>query len=308
MHQPVLLDAVIELMAVKRGGSYIDGTVGAGGHSREILRRIGTEGRLLGIDRDAGALAEMRKRWAGKAPGNVVLEYGNFADMVAIAQRNKMQAVDGILLDIGFSSDQVDAAERGFSFMREGPLDMRMDRSQSLTAADMVNQTEEHTLAWMIRQYGEEPAAVRIARAIVRERCRAPIRTTTQLASIVETAKGGRRGGIHPATQTFQALRIAVNGELESLERGLESALPLLVVGGRLAVITFHSLEDRIVKNFFMRHAGRWESLQEGGQRWVGDRPAVKRITRKPRTASPEEIERNPRARSAKLRVIERAE
>ena len=308
MHQPVLLDAVIELMAVKRGGSYIDGTVGAGGHSREILRRIGTEGRLLGIDRDAGALAEIRKRWAGKAPGNVVLEYGNFADMVAIAQRNKMQAVDGILLDIGFSSDQVDAAERGFSFMREGPLDMRMDRSQSLTAADMVNQTEEHTLAWMIRQYGEEPAAVRIARAIVRERCRAPIRTTTQLASIVETAKGGRRGGIHPATQTFQALRIAVNGELESLERGLESALPLLVVGGRLAVITFHSLEDRIVKNFFMRHAGRWESLQEGGQHWVGERPAVKRITRKPRTASPEEIERNPRARSAKLRVIERAE
>lgn len=308
MHQPVLLEAVIDLMAVKHGGAYIDGTVGAGGHSREILNRIGTEGRLLGIDRDAGALAEVRKGWAGKAPRNVVLEHGNFADMVAIAQRNKMQAVDGILLDIGFSSDQVDAAERGFSFMREGPLDMRMDRSQSLTAADMVNQTEEHTLAWMIRKYGEEPAAARIARAIVRERCRAPILTTMQLASIVETAKGGRRSGIHPATQTFQALRIAVNGELESLERGLESALPLLAVGGRLAVITFHSLEDRIVKNFFMQHAGRWESLQEGGRRWVGERPAVKRITRKPRTASPEEIEQNPRARSAKLRVIERAE
>lgn len=308
MHQPVLLEAVIELMDVKRGGAYVDGTVGAGGHSEELLKRIGSEGKLLGIDRDAGALAEIRKRWAGKAPGNMVLEHGNFADMMAIAQRNGMQAVNGILLDVGFSSDQVDAAERGFSFMREGPLDMRMDRSQSLTAADLVNQTDESTLAWMIRKYGEEPAAGRIARAIVRERCLAPIRTTTQLASIIETAKDGRRGGLHPATQTFQALRIAVNGELEALERGLEAALPLLAVGGRLAVITFHSLEDRIVKNFFMRHAGRWESLQEGGRRWVGERPVVKRITRKPRTASPEEIEQNPRARSAKLRVIERAE
>ena len=308
MHQPVLLNDVIELMNIKPGGAYIDGTIGAGGHSEEILRRTGAEGRLLGIDRDADALAEICRKWTGKVPGHWVLEHGNFADMVAMAQRNEISAVDGILLDVGFSSDQVDAAARGFSFMREGPLDMRMDRSQSLTAEELVNGSGESELAGMIRKYGEEPAAGRIARAIVRERRVNSLRTTTQLAAVVETAKGGRRGGLHPATQTFQALRIVVNDELGSLARGLEGALSLLAAGGRLAVITFHSLEDRLVKQFFVQHAGRWESLQEGGRRWVGEHPAVKRITRKPHTASPEEIETNPRARSAKLRVIERVE
>ena len=214
--------------------------------------------------------------------------------------------VDGVLLDLGFSSDQMDDAARGFSFQAEGPLDMRLDRSEPRTAADLVNGMEESELADVIFELGEERDARRIARAIVAERVRSPIRTTRRLADVVAAAKRGPRGKIHPATQTFQALRIAVNRELESLDRGLEGALALVKPGGRVGVISFHSLEDRRVKRFFAEHAGRWESLEQGGERWVGAEPQVKLVTRKPVTASEDEIRANPRARSAKLRVAER--
>ena len=231
---------------------------------------------------------------------------GNFADMVALAETNGLQEVDGILLDLGVSSDQLDTPERGFSFRADGPLDMRMDATQRTSAARLVNTLAEQDLAELLWRLGEEPAARRVARAIVSERERAPIETTARLAALVARVKHGRQGRTDPATRVFQALRIAVNDELDSLTRGLDAALRLLKRGGRMAVISFHSLEDREVKNFFRRHAGRWEAQQAGGQAWVGERPAVGLVARKPVTPSVEECEQNPRARSAKLRVAQR--
>jgi len=226
--------------------------------------------------------------------------------MIAIAASRNIEGVDGVVLDLGMSSDQVDTPERGFSFLHEGPLDMRMDRSRGPTACDLINSLDEPALADILWRLGEEQASRRIARAIVSERQGRPITTTAQLAEIVSRAKGGRFGKIHPATKTFQALRMAVNHELESLQRGLDGALTLVKVGGRIGVISFHSIEDRIVKQTFARHVGRWESLQAGGREWVGEKPAAKWITRKPVTASEMELQENPRARSAKLRVVER--
>jgi 16S rRNA (cytosine1402-N4)-methyltransferase len=216
--------------------------------------------------------------------------------------------VDGILLDIGLSSNQLDDPERGFSFMRDGPLDMRMNRGKARTAADLLNTLDEVDLVTLLRKYGEEPRARAIARRVVARRQETPFTRTTQLADLVMGVYGGRRGRIHPATQTFQALRIAVNGELEALERGLEAGLGLLSPGGRLVVISFHSLEDRIVKHFFAEHQGHWESLAEGGRTWVGSMPQVEVLTRRPVMASEEECLVNPRARSAKLRAAERKE
>ena len=305
MHQPVLLKEVIELMGVKPGGRYIDGTVGAGGHASAIMEKAGFGGQLLGIDRDAAALARTAEKLSKWGSG-CVLEQGDFADMIAMAERHDLKDVDGVLLDLGMSSDQVDSPERGFSFLQDGPLDMRMDLSQELTAAKLVNEIGEPALADLLWRLGEEAASRRIAKRICEERARRPIETTAQLAEIVSEAMGGRRGRIHPATRTFQALRMAVNSELESLERGLDAALNLVAPGGRVAVISFHSLEDRVVKQKFVGHAGRWESLPAGGRHWVGERPAVRRITRKPVTASDGELAENPRARSAKLRVVER--
>lgn len=307
MHQPVLLKEVVELMGIKVGGRYIDGTVGAGGHAGAILEQAGFGGRLLGIDRDAAALARTAERLAMWGSG-CMLEQGNFADMIALAERHDLKDVDGILLDLGMSSDQVDSPERGFSFLQDGPLDMRMDFTQELTAATLVNEMEERALAELLWRLGEEPASRRISKRLCEERARGRIETTARLAEIVSQAKGGRRGRIHPATQTFQALRMAVNGELESLEKGLEAALTLVALGGRVAIISFHSLEDRIVKHGFARHVGRWESLPAGGRRWVGDRPVAHWITRKPVMASEKELMENPRARSAKLRVVERVD
>lgn len=305
MHRPVLLDEVIELMGIKPGGRYIDGTVGVGGHAGAILEKAGFGGRLFGIDRDAAALARTAERLATWGSG-CALEQGDFADMIAMAERHDLKDVDGVLLDLGMSSDQVDSPERGFSFLQDGPLDMRMDFTQDLTAAKLVNETEERALAELLWRLGEEPASRRIAKMICEERARRRIETTGQLAEIVSQAKGGRRGRIHPATKTFQALRMAVNSELESLEKGLEAALTLVAPGGRVAVISFHSLEDRVVKHGFARHVGKWESLAAGGRRWVGDRPVARWITRKPVMASEKELAENPRARSAKLRVVER--
>lgn len=307
MHQSVLLDAVLEYLAPRPGGVYVDGTLGSGGHAVALLARAGGAARLLGVDRDAAALERARVRLAPYGD-RCCLVQGNFADMASLAAGQGLAAVDGIVLDLGVSSDQLAAAERGFSFQTDGPLDMRMDARQPLTAADLVRTLTEADLADVLWTLGEEPQSRRIARAVVRARAQAPIVTTGALAALVSAALGGRREKRHPATRTFQALRLAVNEELESLERGLAAALGLLREGGRLAVITFHSLEDRIVKQSLRRHAGRWVALPAGGEVWEGAEPAVRLLTRKPVLPSPEEVAQNPRARSAKLRAAVRAE
>lgn len=306
-HVPVLLNEVLDHLVIKKGGTYIDGTVGSGNHALAILEKTGPGGFLLGIDRDEEALACARSRLADRAE-QCFLAQGNFAEMADIARHSDIGRVNGVLLDLGVSSEQLDVPERGFSFMREGPLDMRMDRSQRKTAEDLVNSLSEVELFNLLRDLGEDPMAKHIARIIVRERQRVPITTTIQLAELVKKATGGRRMRVHPATRTFQALRIAVNNELDLLQKGLSAGLSILAARGRMAVISFQSLEDRLVKNFFVQHAGKWESLHGGGRRWRVEEPAVSLVNRKVITPSKEEIERNPRARSAKLRVAERVE
>ncbi|MCZ7591472.1 MAG: 16S rRNA (cytosine(1402)-N(4))-methyltransferase RsmH [Kiritimatiellae bacterium] len=304
MHEPVLLEEVLVGLAVKPGGHYIDGTLGGGGHARAILEQAGPKGRLLGIDRDPHALALAQARLADLP--NATLARGNFSEMKTLAQQHGLGGVDGVLLDIGVSSMQLDTPERGFSFQADAPLDMRMDPDIPRSAADWANQISESDLADVLWRFGEERASRRIARFIVEARQRAPIRTTSELAELVVRAKGGQRGRIHPATQTFQALRVAVNNELGALEEGIESALSLLKSGGRLAVISFHSLEDRIVKQRMAAHVGRRESLEAGGERWIVSPPRVKWIVKTPAMAGETEMKRNPRARSARLRVVER--
>jgi len=305
MHVPVLLNETLDLLVTNPAGTYIDGTLGRGGHAEAILKRLLPEGRLIGLDRDAEAIeqtAEILKPFEKQ----VQRIHGNFADMKTLCKSIGVTEADGVLLDLGVSSPQLDVAERGFSFNRDGPLDMRMDRTQGRSAADLVNEDDEKTLADLIYRLGEERDSRRIARAIIQERKQRRIERTLDLAEIVEKAKGGRRGSIHPATKTFQALRMAVNAELENLSAGLDAGLSILREGGRMAVITFHSLEDRIVKEFFKRHTVRRESLQQGGEREVYEKPAVRLLTRKPLAAAKEELDKNPRSRSAKLRAAER--
>lgn len=305
MHKPVLLKETVDSLAVKPGGVYIDGTLGRAGHAREILARAGTGASLVGIDRDTQALTESAERLE-KVPGvSLTLVHGCHGSIAQIVRAEGIDAVDGILLDLGVSSPQLDESDRGFSFRADGPLDMRMDRSRGETAADLVATRSEDELAGILRTLGEEPNARRIAKAIVRARTAARVATTAQLAELVEKTVG-RSGAHHPATRTFQALRMAVNDELSELERALEGGLGLLKPGGRMAVITFESLTDRMVKRFFAAHAGKMVSLQQGGERWEGDLPKVRLVTRHAVTASEEEIAENPRARSAKLRTIER--
>lgn len=306
VHVPVLLEEVVAHVVTSTEGWYVDGTVGAGGHAAAILAAAGLDARLLGLDRDEEALKLAR---AALAPfgERVVLEKANFADVAEVAARHGVAAVRGILLDLGVSALQLERAERGFSFQHNGPLDMRMDARQGPTAAEWLQRLPEAELAEILRRYGEEPHSRAIARAIVRARERGECPATTrELAELVARVKGRRRGRIHPATQTFQALRIAVNGELEALQRALSAAWSLLAPGGRLAVISFHSLEDRIVKEFMAAHEGRWESLPQGGRRWMGLRPRGRRIPRRPIRPTEQEVARNPRARSAKLRILER--
>ncbi|MCW5850929.1 MAG: 16S rRNA (cytosine(1402)-N(4))-methyltransferase RsmH [Anaerolineae bacterium] len=287
-HIPVLLEAVLRLLQPRANGTYIDATLGAGGHAEALLQASGPQGRLLGLDQDTTALHIARTRLAVYGD-RADLVHANFRDLSRVAQAQGWTAADGILLDLGLSSMQLDQAERGFAFSHEAPLDMRMDTSQGQSAADLVNLLPERELADLIYEYGEEPASRRIARAIVAAR---PLETTTQLAQVVARVAGGKGyWRIHPATRTFQALRIAVNDELGALKAVLPQAVSLLKPGGRLAVISFHSLEDRIVKQF-MRDPTQQATL------------AV--ITRKPMTADEAEIARNSRARSAKLRVAER--
>lgn len=305
MHVSVLLNEVLELLAVPPGGVFIDGTLGFAGHSAAILREAGPTGRLLGIDKDRESLIAAGRTLEG-VDGEKTLVHGAHGDIGRIAEENGFTEVDGILLDLGVSSWQLDCAERGFSFMRDGKLSMQMDGSAEFgSAADLLANSDDDELTKIFRQYGEEPRARRIARAIVKARERAPIETTLQLAQIVSRAVG-RSGPKHPATRVFQALRMKVNSELEELEQALEDGLKLLKPGGRMAVISFESLSDRIVKRHFVSHAGKWISLQQGGERWEGKTPSVIRITRKPVEAGESELRSNPRSRSARLRVVER--
>jgi 16S rRNA (cytosine1402-N4)-methyltransferase len=305
MHQAVLLTEVMTWLRPRPGGVFVDGTLGGGGHTGAIAEAVGPTGRVMAMDQDAGALDRARRN-LGERVTQCTLVQGSFARMDEVAPAHGFAKVDGVLLDIGISSDQLDDPERGFSFMREGPLDMRMDLSRPVTAADLLNTLDETALVDLFRRYGEEPRARAIAGRVVRQRMTEPFRSTRKFADLVEAVYGGRRGRIHPATLVFQALRIAVNGELEALERGLEAGLRILAPGGRMAVISFHSLEDRLVKRFFVEHQGRFESLPEGGANWVGTLPQMKILTRKPVMATDEECRENPRARSAKLRVAER--
>lgn len=306
-HLTVLLDETVEALAVREGGSYIDGTLGGGGHAAAILARAGEHGRLLGIDRDAHALVRAGERLAS-VPGTKVLAHGAHGELEELAQANGFAAVDGILLDTGVSSDQLDTPERGFSFRLDGPLDMRMDGERGESAAELLVRLSESELTELLWRLGEEPRARRIARAIVAEQSKEPITGTLRLARIVEAAVGGRGGARHPATRVFQALRMEVNQELEELKRALEAGIRLLVEGGRLAVITFESLSDRVVKQCFTAHVGRWVALQEGGECREGLEPAVEWIVKRPVQAGAVEVANNARARTAKLRVVRRGE
>jgi 16S rRNA (cytosine1402-N4)-methyltransferase len=335
-HEPVLLGEVLEWLRPQQGGIFVDCTLGLGGHAEAILN-ASPEAKVIGIDRDRQALSLARERLS-IFENRFQTVHGSFADLAEALNRAGVAEVRGVLADLGVSSLQLDRGERGFSFASEAPLDMRMDQSEGDTAADLVNQLEERELADLIFEYGEERGARKIARAIARERERNPITTTGQLADIVVRAlKIPGRWRIHPATRTFQALRIALNRELESLESFIPQAVEALASGGRLAIISFHSLEDRIVKHSFQRESGRCicsspirggkaadhhrakmrlESIRQatGSDNDVnrvvcdacGARNLVRVLTRKPLRPGEREVEHNPRSRSALLRVCEK--
>lgn len=300
-HIPVLYHEVLDLLQPQSNGRYIDGTVGAGGHTAGILEASAPDGRVLALDRDPNAIAYAQQRLADDGD-RVTFVHANYADMGQLAPAHGFDTVDGILLDLGLSSRQLDAAARGFSFMQEGPLDMRFDPTQGKTAADLINNLSETELADIFWRYGEVRGSRRLAKAIVANR---PFTTTTELAQLIAAHSRSRRR-IHPATLVFQALRIAVNDELKSVETGVMAAIDLLKPGGRLAVISFHSLEDRFVKRTFRRLSRTYEKAPElpTGRRPLD--PTVRLITRKPVQASEEEVAENPRSRSARLRVAEK--
>jgi 16S rRNA (cytosine1402-N4)-methyltransferase len=291
-HTAVLMDEAMTLLDPQRGGTYIDGTLGGGGHAAAVLARAPESSRLIGIELDPAAIAAADAVLMPYAPRYTIVR-GNFADMTGICRRAGIDGVAGILLDIGVSSHQLDTPERGFSFKYPAALDMRLDPDGPMDAAHIVNTYSEADLADVIFQYGEERASRRIAKMIVAQRKSAPITTTTELADLVAHALGGKRGKIHPATRTFQALRIAVNGELDVLKEVIPAALDLLAPGGRLVIISFHSLEDRIVKHAFR------DARSQGLMR------RYRLVTKHPLTASDAELARNPRSRSAKMRAIE---
>jgi 16S rRNA (cytosine1402-N4)-methyltransferase len=303
-HTPVLLTQVIDGLALRPCAICIDATLGGGGHAEAILGAIGSQGRLLGLDADPEALARAQTRLARFA-GQTALVQANFRDIGAVANANGFTAVDAILMDLGISSYQLGEAERGFSFTASGPLDMRMDPHLELTANEIVNTWPQDELADIIYRYGEEPRSRRIARAIVAAR---PLRTTAELAEVIVNAVSGwnNRSRIHPATRSFQALRIAVNDELGALEKALPQALALLVSGGRLAVITFHSLEDRPVKRFMQREARDCLCPPDLPACRCGHKAQFRIKTRKPIQPDEGEVAANPRSRSAKLRIAER--
>ncbi len=307
-HQPVLVDEVVDGLALLEDGWYVDGTYGRGGHSSEILARLGRHGRLLALDKDPEAVADGRRRLGGDP--RVTIEHAGFEDLrEAVAPWLGSRDLSGVLLDLGVSSPQLDTARRGFSFAEDGPLDMRMDTTTGQTAAAWLAAVDEAALVRALRDYGEEPRARRIAAAVVRERTTAALTGTAQLARVVSNAApapAGRPGSrIHPATRVFQALRIVVNDELGALERGLRASVELLAFRGRLLVISFHSLEDRIVKRFIAREA-RGDPAYAGLPQIPPEaRPRLRRVGRLIRP-SDAELSQNRRARSARLRIAER--
>lgn len=304
-HLPVMPAEVVRYLGCRPGGTYVDGTLGGGGHTVEILKVIGPEGKVIAMDRDADAIAEAKKVLRAYS-GRVTILKENFKDIKALLSGCGIDRVDGILLDLGVSSYQLETPARGFSFRFDARLDMRMDRAQGLTAHELVNTLDVAGLERIFRTYGEERYARRIARAIERERRKKPVETTGELKSIVVGAVPRRPARIHPATKVFQALRIAVNDELENLKAGLTESVDVLGRGGRMVVISFHSLEDRIVKRFF-RDLSRGCVCPPGFPVCVcGREPSVRLLTRRAVTPAPSEIGANPRARSARLRAVER--
>lgn len=306
-HVPVMLDEMLSHLACRPGGRYVDGTLGGGGYAEAVLRATAPDGELLGLDWDSEAIERTRLRLTGYRD-RLELRHAPFDRIVEVLEPMGWHSVDGIVLDLGISSFQLDDAGRGFSFMHDGPLDMRMDRTALLTAADIVNEWPVADLGRVIRTYGEERHANRIAKAIAKRRQKRPFTATRDLAEwiaeIVPAGRDSRR--IHPATRTFQALRIAVNGELESLERFLDKVLPNLKTGGRLCIVAFHSLEDRLVKRQFRDWARSCRCPSELPRCRCEGRPLVRLLTRKVQRPSSRETDRNPRARSARLRALER--
>lgn len=306
-HYSVLLEECLEGLNIRPDGIYLDGTLGRAGHSRRIAQRLTEGGRLICVDRDQAALDAAQKRlseWMDR----VTLVHSNFADIDVILDKLGLDKIDGMLFDLGVSSPQLDDSSRGFSYMADAPLDMRMDRSEGLTAADVVNGWSQDELRRILSQYGEERYAGLIAAAIVRRRGDKPIRTTLELVDIIKGAMPGKalKEKQHPAKRSFQAIRIAVNDELTAVDRMIRAAVPRLNKGGRLAVITFHSLEDRIVKSGMAEFARGCTCPPDFPVCVCGKTPEIRLVTRKPILPSERELEENPRSRSAKLRVAEK--
>ena len=305
-HISVLLNECLEGLNIKEDGIYVDGTLGGAGHSSEILKRLSNEGRLIGIDQDTDALKAAKERL--KNYSNVTFVHSNFSSIENVLNNLNIDGVDGILMDLGVSSYQLDEGERGFSYMKDAPLDMRMNRDNDFSAYNVINEYSEEDLYRIIRDYGEEKFARRIARFIVENRQEKNIETTLELVEIIKSAipAKARREGPHPAKRTFQAIRIEVNSELSILNKTIEDGVGKLNKGGRMAIITFHSLEDRIVKNKFRDLAVSCRCPKEFPVCVCGEKAKVKVISRKAIEPTKEEVDINPRSRSAKLRVIEK--
>ncbi|ADI01567.1 16S rRNA (cytosine(1402)-N(4))-methyltransferase RsmH [Syntrophothermus lipocalidus] len=306
MHVPVLLEEAVSMLALQPDGVYVDCTVGGGGHLACLVQKLGEKATIIGIDKDAKALEEARKKLANVS-SKLILIHGDFRRLQVILKMHGISEIHGIVLDLGVSSFQLDDASRGFSYQEEGPLDMRMNTDQQLSAWHLVNEWSEERLALIIRELGEERYARRIAREIVRERQQRPINTTFELVEVIKRAVPAQaKKDKHPARRTFQALRIAVNEELEALEEVLPQAVEVLASEGRIAVITFHSLEDRIVKTFFKRESLGCLCPSDQPVCTCNHRARLKIVTKRPITPTEAELARNPRSRSAKLRIAEK--
>jgi 16S rRNA (cytosine1402-N4)-methyltransferase len=301
-HSPVLYQLSIDILQPKSGGRFIDGTLGAGGHARGILEASQPDGMLLGLDIDDQAL-DISRNYLASYKEQAIIRKGSYAEMDVHLQEIGWACANGIILDLGLSSIQLDTIERGFSFYKEAPLDMRFDRAVGLSAEGLLNSVDEQELADIIWKFGEEPRSRQIAREIVKRR---PLKTTRELADIVVAVYRGKRSKVHPATKTFQAIRMAVNHELQTMEKGLQKSIKVLCSSGRLVVISFHSLEDRMVKQYFQQESRDCICPPDQPVCTCGHKASIRILTKKPLSPTREEIERNPRSRSAKLRAVEK--